>query len=156
MKRSLSRIIPGYFIAVTMAALCHAAWWVTAETAEHYLGADLLHPVLEMFLRGWIFAFFTALIPFGVGASLELRFSPDGPSFFVIGGALTGVLLVLPRVYFLSGGVFDQSDAPFLERCWEALPRFATAGALAGCGYYLVRRFPARRDSLGRETGSTP
>jgi hypothetical protein len=152
MNPSLSRIILGYLSAVTTAALCHATWWTLAEMAQNHLGDRAPQAALEMFIAGWVFALFMALIPFCLGLSLESRFQIDNPLFFVAGGALTAAVLVLPRVYFLGGGVFDQSDASLLERCWDDLPRFAISGTAAGCMYYLVRKIPAVRDSFGRET----
>jgi hypothetical protein len=72
----------------------------------------------ELFLgfRIGAVAFFMALIPFCLGLSLESRFQIDQPLFFVAGGALTGAVLVLPRVYFLGGGGVFKSVRRFISR----------------------------------------
>jgi hypothetical protein len=156
MKRSLIRIIAGYFCAVTSAALSYATWWIVAEMAEHSLGEQPLHALVEMFCLGWGYTFFAALLPFSLGLHIEFGRGIDKPIFFIAGASITGALLLLPTVHFLEGGVFDQSDASFLERCWNSLPRFAVSGAVAGCVYYFVRKFPRARESLDMkiETGA--
>ena len=154
-KPSVARIVAGYLSAVSVAALCHAAWWTTAEMAQQHLGVTATQAMLKMFTAGWVWAFFFALIPFCIGLSIEFRFRIDKALFFITGGLMTGAVLVFPRVYFFAGGVFDQSDFSFLERCWNALPRFAVSGAAAGCVYYLARRFPAVRDSRGHGTANS-
>jgi hypothetical protein len=151
-KPAAARIVTGYLSAVSVATLCHAAWWTTAEIAQHHLGVTATQAMLKIFTAGWVWAFLFALIPFCIGLSLEFRFRIDKALFFITGGLLTGAVLVFPRVYFFAGGVFDQSDISFLERCWDALPRFAISGAAAGSVYYLTRRFRAVRDSRGHGT----
>lgn len=148
--KTLIRIVVGYICAVTAAALRQSLWWILVELKQDNVGSEPLYLTMQMFYWGWIYAFIWALMPFSVGVHIELERAIRKPLFFVAGAALTGTLLVLPKVYFLEGGVFDQSNASFIERCWASLPQFAISGLVAGAAYYLVRTFPRARESLGQ------
>jgi hypothetical protein len=156
MTKSVFPIIVGYLCAVTAAALSQSIWWTVAEMQQHNLGVRPVYALTEMFYFGWIYAFFMALLPFCVGVHLEFWRAINRPLFFMAGAAITGALLVLPRVYFLEGGVFDQTDASFLQRSWNSLPRFATSGLVAGAVYYLVRDFLRTRTSMRQTEPLTP
>jgi hypothetical protein len=87
-----------------------------------------------------VWAAFAAIIPYHLGVCLESAVPGPKPLLFIAGELLTGVALAFPTVYlFMSGDVFDASNASYLERCGQALPRFAVSGALAGAANVLVR-----------------
>jgi hypothetical protein len=67
-----------------------------------------------------------------------------------VGGRRYSVLLLALKVYLFEGGVFDQTNASFLERCWNSFPRFAFSGLVAGAVYYFVRGVPWAQGVFGR------
>ncbi len=83
----------------------------------------------EMFYLGWGYAFVMAILPFSVGVHIEFGRAINKPLLFVAGATITGAVLLLPKVYFLEGGVFDQSDLFLLKRCWTVRPRLMAAPA---------------------------
>jgi hypothetical protein len=59
--------------------------------------------MIEMLYLGWSYAFVMALLPFTVGVHVEFGRAINKPPFFCAGAAITGAVLVLPKVYFLEG-----------------------------------------------------
>lgn len=102
----------------------------------------IMTPIL--FLIGWIFAFFTAFIPFAVGIAIARLFKISHWLYFVGGGAFTAAMLCSLAIDIPDLGINVQEPEPTFEQKYlNGLPYFLVCGSVAGivCWQYLRRGF---------------
>jgi hypothetical protein len=86
-----------------------------------------------LFVLGWIFAFFTALIPFAIGIAIARHFAITHWLYFVLGGALTAIALEALFISIPDLGINVQEPAAsFGQQYLTALPNFLASGVAAG------------------------
>jgi len=99
-----------------------------------------------MFFSEWLFACFTALIPFIIGIVMSKHFKVTHWLYFVAGAAITAVAL---SPLYLSFPVLCvvQTEPSFQRKFFIALPFFIAPGSLAGfvCWRYLSRQFSSAK-----------
>ncbi len=94
-----------------------------------------------LFFIGWLFVFFSALVPFTVGFMLARRFKISHCLYFVIGAMLTAVLLEYFLVSIPELGInIQESELSFWQAYWNTFPKFLASGAFAGLVAYLYFR----------------
>lgn len=153
--------VVAYLLAVTSATLAFTLPQLLFEIPNILAGtgfesATTLDPLIKiqhlsimtliLFVIGWIFSFFSALIPFAAGITIARQFKISHWSYFVLGGALTAMALEPLFIAIPNLGINVQEPEPsFGQKYLTGLRYFLVAGTVAGITCYMYLRRAVRR-----------
>jgi hypothetical protein len=95
-----------------------------------------------LFILGWLYAFFLALIPFVIGIAAASKMKICHWLYFLLGGVITAAGLCYLNISIPNLGInVPYPEPPFLEQYIKALPLFISCGAIAGAVCWRYLRF---------------
>jgi hypothetical protein len=144
------RLVFGYLWAVASATIVlilyffgasRTSWGVELHSPLILLGSLILTAIFVLFVGFCVLV--SAMIPFGILFVIAERFSIRNVLYYIILGALTGLILTPAFTVFQS----SVNPLPFYERCIANAPLLAFSGCFGGFVYWW---------KAGRGAGTSP
>jgi len=134
----------GYLLAVSGAAisaviLLFVSVYLSAPNRSFDLGRlwDGIFLTALLVVLFWIYVFFWTIIPFVAVIRVARRFQITSVLYFILSGALTGILLAPALIYFQPRWYTDPpAQPPFVQQVIDILPICVPAGIVGAFLYW--------------------